>query len=76
MRLAMLQPITHFELDDEQHWRAILACGHRQHVRHEPPLMTRLWVLTAEGRAGMIGNKLNCLHCDADTTIPPDGRSG
>src|SRR5688572_14326000 len=35
-----------FDRDDEHHWRAILACGHRQHVRHDPPLTTRDWVLT------------------------------
>ena len=62
----MEQGIVDFELDDEQHWRAVLACGHRQHVRHDPPWRIREWVLTKEGRDGMIGVKLNCLKCDEE----------
>ena len=62
----MLQPIVGFNQDEHGHWRAELVCGHMQHVRHDPPLISRPWVLTPEGRAGMIGNTLNCLHCDAD----------
>lgn len=56
--------IMEFEQDDEGHWRAVLDCGHRQHVRHEPPLRVREWVLTAEGRATRLGQELNCLRCD------------
>jgi hypothetical protein len=56
--------ITGFELDDENHWRAILDCGHRQHVRHDPPLSTREWVLTEAGRASRLGFALNCKRCD------------
>ena len=40
-----------FDADDDGHWRAALECGHFQHVRHDPPLTTRSWVQTEEGRA-------------------------
>ena len=67
-RRSMKQKITDFEKDDEDHWRAILACGHRQHVRHDPPLTTRPWVLTEEGRASRIGLELDCKRCDEEIT--------
>ena len=63
---AMKRKITGFEKDDEDHWRAILDCGHRQHVRHDPPLTTRNWVLTEEGRALRLGFKLDCKRCDEE----------
>jgi hypothetical protein len=53
-----------FHLDDERHWVAELACGHGQHVRHDPPWQVREWVTTAAGRAGFIGTRLDCLKCD------------
>jgi len=55
--------IIGFERDDEGHWLAELACGHRQHVRHEPPLQSRPWVLSAEGRRSMLGTRLRCMRC-------------
>lgn len=66
----MEQPITGFHLDEENHWVAELACGHFQHVRHNPPWTVRSWVVTAEGRTGMLGFRLNCKKCD--TGAPPD----
>lgn len=60
----MKQKITRFDQDEERHWRAKLACGHYQHVRHDPPLMSREWVLTATGREEKIGAKLECRKCD------------
>ena len=48
-----------------------LECGHEQHVRHKPPLVERSWVLTAEGRAGMIGATLDCRACDVATDDEP-----
>jgi len=65
--------IEGFEQDDEHHWRAILDCGHRQHVRHDPPLTTREWVLTEQGRASRLGFELNCKRCDEATdNFPPN----
>ena len=66
----MKQNITGFDKDDEDHWRAILACGHRQHVRHDPPMTTRPWVLSAEGRASHLGLELDCKRCDEESPLP------
>jgi len=59
-----LHSIVGYHLDDENHWVAELSCGHFQHVRHEPPWMTRPWVLTKKGRQSMLGYQLNCKKCD------------
>jgi hypothetical protein len=56
--------ITGFHRDDEGDWVAELECGHGQHVRHRPPLSTRPWVLTIEGRQSRIGVELDCKRCD------------
>jgi len=56
--------IIGFDTDEEGHWRAELDCGHFQHVRHDPPLTTRPWVLTEQGRASRIGHELDCKRCD------------
>lgn len=57
------QAITGFHQDDIGDWVADLACGHKQHVRHDPPWQKRPWVLTAKLRAEKIGFKLNCVEC-------------
>lgn len=62
----MKRKIVGFNLDDESHWRAVLDCGHYQHVRHDPPLTTRQWVLTEEGRASRLGLELDCKRCDEE----------
>ncbi|WP_417392361.1 DUF3565 domain-containing protein [Gimesia sp.] len=66
----MQQPIIGYHTDEEGHWVAQLACGHNQHVRHNPPLEERPWVTTAAGRASMLGHQLNCKKCDENA--PPD----
>ena len=70
-RLAVPRRITGFHTDDEGHWVAELDCGHGQHVRHEPPMVTRPWVLTPEGRARYLGTELQCVRCvdEAGTQI-------
>lgn len=60
----MQQAIVGFHQDEARHWVADLACGHTQHVRHDPPWMVREWVTTEEGRASRIGNSLDCKKCD------------
>ena len=72
----MQQPIVGFEQDELGDWRAILACGHRQHVRHNPPFAERPWVLSPEGRARFIGYPLNCLHCDDEAAAYPGHSAG
>ncbi|MCV6623091.1 MAG: DUF3565 domain-containing protein, partial [Cellvibrionaceae bacterium] len=37
----MKQPIVGYHQDEENHWVARLACGHFQHVRHDPPWTNR-----------------------------------
>lgn len=60
----MQQAIVGFHQDHEGQWVAELVCGHNQHVRHNPPLNTRPWTQTAEGRASVLGLPLNCLKCE------------
>ena len=60
----MKQAITGFHLDDEQDWVAQLACGHFQHVRHDPPWQLRPWAIQAKDRDTMLGRELNCVKCD------------
>jgi hypothetical protein len=66
----MKKKIIGFDTDDEKEWRAGLECGHYQHVRHRPPLVTRQWVLTEAGRREKLGEQLDCKKCDEDA--PPD----
>ncbi len=60
----MRQPIVGYHRDDENHWVAHLACGHNQHVRHNPPWVERPWVTSYVGRAAMLGLLLDCKKCD------------
>ena len=62
----MKSRIRGFHTDDEGHWRAELECGHLQHVRHDPPLAARPWVLSGEGRASRLGLELDCKRCDEE----------
>ena len=62
--------ITGYNRDEEKDWRAELDCRHYQHVRHQPPLISREWVLTEEGRASRLGAQLECKKCDEGK--PPD----
>lgn len=60
----MQRKIIDWRQDEIGDWVAVLECGHGQHVRHEPPLTFRPWVLTLEGRAQFLGFELNCKRCD------------
>lgn len=60
----MKQPIVGYHRDEERHWVAELACGHNQHVRHNPPWVSRPWVITEAGRRAMLGHELDCRKCD------------
>lgn len=63
----MTQRIIGYHLDEYDDWVADLACGHGQHVRHEPPLVSRPWVLSEEGRTQRLGSMLNCRRCDGES---------
>ncbi len=60
----MQQAMVGFHCDEEGHWVARLACGHNQHVRHDPPWQLRPWTQTEAGRAGALGQRLECRKCD------------
>jgi len=60
----MDQAIVGFHLDEEQIWVAELACGHFQHVPHDPPWTERPWTKSPEGRESMLGYELGCKKCD------------
>lgn len=66
----MQRAIVGFHQDDEAQWVAELACGHFQHVRHDPPWINRPWVTSADGRKAALGRMLECKKCD--TGAPPD----
>lgn len=60
----MQQAIVGFHIDEENHWVADLACGHTQHVRHDPPWQNRPWVLTGQGRKEKLEVMLECKKCE------------
>jgi hypothetical protein len=62
----MKRAIVAFQQDEVSDWVMLLHCGHHQHVRHDPPLSNRPWVLTAEGRQQFIGFLIECKFCDAE----------
>ncbi len=76
----MNQSIIGYHTDEEGHWVAELACGHFQHVRHNPPWMVRDWVTSSEGRNSMLGFELKCKKCDLgaprDDLGVPDEKEG
>ena len=52
------------DLTEENSWIAEFACGHTQHVRHDPVMSPRPWVLSAEGRARFLGAEVECRQCE------------
>ena len=66
----MKRRIVGYHLDEVGDWVAELACGHGQHVRHEPPWQFRPWVITAEGRSSFLGVELECVRCDEELGNP------
>ena len=59
----MRRRIVGFHQDEVGDWVAELECGHSQHVRHDPPFVSRPWVVTEEGRAERLGTTLDCPPC-------------
>ena len=70
----MVREILGFSEDDAGDWVAELRCGHRQHMRHRPPMEERLWVLSAEGRASMVGTPVACPRCETPVVWRLDGK--
>ena len=65
----MRRSIVGYHQDEENHWVAELSCGHNQHVRHDPPLISRPWVQSQSGRASRLGYELDCKKCDLHLPI-------
>jgi Protein of unknown function (DUF3565) len=66
----MKSKIVDYYLDEHSDWVAKLACGHCQHVRHQPPFINRYWVISKLGREKMLGHKLLCKKCQQN--VPKD----
>ena len=62
--ISVKQPIVKFHLDENGDWVAGLACGHNQHVRHNPPWQVREWVTSESTRKQYLGYFLECKKCD------------
>lgn len=60
----MNQKIVSFHLDENQDWVADLECGHKQHLRDNPPMESRPWVHDKQQRENHKGQQLNCKRCD------------
>ena len=65
----MTSSIVGFHADAEGHWVAELACGHNQHMRHDPPWQNRPWVLTVEGRRQFVGTEIRCTQCETSSRM-------
>jgi hypothetical protein len=65
----MRQVIVGFHQDEHGDWVADLACGHGQHVRHQPPFVSRPWVVTEQGRASRVGEALDCKMCEEGSAV-------
>jgi hypothetical protein len=59
----MERAIVGYHQDARGDWVAELACGHQQHVRHQPPFQLRPWVVDEKGRRGRLGTPLECRLC-------------
>jgi hypothetical protein len=62
-REGVSRAVVGFHQDEEGQWVAELACGHGQHIRHDPPWQNRPWVMGVEGRASFIGTTVYCVRC-------------
>jgi tellurite methyltransferase len=58
------RPIAGYRKDEEDHWVALLGCWHPRRVRHNPPLVSRPWVLNEEGRRTRLEAPLDCVRCE------------
>ena len=63
MKAGLKRAIVGYHLDELGDWVAELNCGHTQHVRHNPPWVSRPWVVTEVGRQSMLGYELQCKEC-------------
>lgn len=60
----MQRRIVEYFVDEEGDWIAVLDCGHRRHVRHQPPFIERAWVTSEQGRDAMLETPVDCRDCE------------
>jgi len=65
--------IVGYRQDEHGDWVAELDCGHRRHVRHQPPFQLRPWVVDPEGRQQPLGASLECGLCDQALPVSEAG---
>lgn len=70
----MKRTILAFEQDDDKEWRVILSCGHKRHLRHDPPRERRPQLHDPQTRDQAIGGLIECGRC-AQRALP-DGAVG
>jgi Protein of unknown function (DUF3565) len=66
--------IIGFLQDEQNDWVAELECGHTQHMRHNPPWVTRPWVVTSEGRQSHLGMTVVCKKCEPERAAGAQAR--
>lgn len=62
--------VTGFSQDERLDWVMLLSCGHRQHVRHQPPFINRPWVTSEAGRHQHLGMVVTCTQCQRCMPLP------
>lgn len=67
----MERTILEFETDEDGEWRVVLDCGHKRHLRHEPPRESRPELSDPEARESAIGKTIDCGRCRQ--RLLPDG---
>ena len=63
----MDRKISGFFQDEDSYWVANLECGHKQHVRHNLPMISRPWVNSELGRQEHLGTWLKCKICKTES---------
>ena len=67
----MERAILEFEKDEDGEWRVLLDCGHKRHLRHEPPREVRPELADPLAREQAIGQTIECGRCVQ--RVLPDG---
>ncbi|MCA9777674.1 MAG: DUF3565 domain-containing protein [Candidatus Eremiobacteraeota bacterium] len=67
----MQRTILQFEQDEDGEWRVILDCGHKRHLRHEPPRESRPELSDPLARRAAVGKAIECGRCRQ--RLLPDG---
>ena len=62
--------VNGFEQDEVGDWVMLLSCGHRQHVRHQPPFINRPWAVSEEGRRQHLDMVVTCTQCQRGMPVP------